>query len=139
MTTRHNSARQKRDLSLHSEGWWRQPLLLGVIGVSLLVLVMPRAKGHPPAAKPGDPVVRHAPTGANPSGSPQRPASLGSLDARGARGQSFPALGPVAVGPTGPPREPPPPPPAQQVWEPDAPVAQVKTPTGIKGQGATAP
>src|SRR2546426_12436542 len=134
MTTRHNRERQPRALSLHSEGWWRQPLLLGVTGVSLLVLVMPRAKGHPPAAKPGDPVVRHAPTGANPSGSPQRPASLGSLDARGARGQSFPALGPVAVGPTGQRGESPQPPPAQQVWELDALVAQVKTMTVITAQ-----
>src|SRR5437867_10299715 len=101
MTTRHNSARQTRDLSPHSEGWWRQPLLLGVLGLSLLVLVLPRAKGRPLAAKPGDPVVRHAPTGATPSGGPQRTASLGPLDARGAQGQSFPAPGPAQVWPTG--------------------------------------
>src|SRR2546426_12260170 len=124
MTTRHNRERQPRALSLHSEGWWRQPLLLGVTGVSLLVLVMPRAKGHPPAAKPGDTMVRHAPTGANPSGSPQRPASLGSLDARGARGQSFPALGPVAVGPSGQRGEAPQEPPPQQAWVLAAAVAQ---------------
>src|SRR2546427_8167122 len=39
MTTRHNRERQQRALSRHSEGWWRQPLLLGVIGVSLLSTV----------------------------------------------------------------------------------------------------
>src|SRR2546425_9108526 len=136
MTTIHNSARQQRDLSSQSEGRWRQPLLLGVLGVSLLFLVMPRAKGRPPAAKPGDTMVRHAPTGANPSGSPQRLSSLGSLDARGAWGQSFPALGPVAVGPTGQRGEAPQQPPAQQVWELDALVAQVKTLAGITEEGA---
>src|SRR3989442_15873252 len=89
MTTTENSARQKRALSPQSEGWWRQPLLLGVIGLSLIFLVMPRAKVRPPADNPGDPVGRHAPQGAQPSGGTQRTASRGPGDARFALGQSF--------------------------------------------------
>src|SRR5207247_978603 len=107
------------------------------IGLSLLVLVMPRAQVHPPAAKPGDPVVRHAPTGAKPSGGPQRPASLGPGATRGAWGRAFPAPGPAEVWPTGQHGESLQQPPAQQVWELDALVAQVKTLTVITEEGAT--
>src|SRR2546425_13114565 len=137
MTRIHNRERQQRALSRHSERWWMQPLLLGVLGVSLLVLMMPRAKGRPPAAKPRDTMVRHASTGATPSDGPQRPASLGPGAARGALGQAFPDPGPAEVWPTGQRGESPQPPPAQQVWELDALVAQVKTLTVITAQGAT--
>src|SRR2546425_3438639 len=137
MTRIHNRERQQRALSRHSERWWMQPLLLGVLGVSLLVLMMPRAKGRPPAAKPRDTMVRHASTGATPSDGPQRPASLGTGAARGALGQSFPAPVSAEVWPAGQQGESPQQPPAQQVWELDALVAQVKTLTVITAEGAT--
>src|SRR2546425_784208 len=133
MTRIHNRERQQRDLSRHSEGRWMQPLLLGVLGVSLLVLVMPRAKGRPPAAKPGDTVVRYAPTGAKASGGPQRTASLGTGAARGALGQSFPAPVSAEVWPAGQQGESPQQPPAQQVEQ----LQQTRDPIEITLLGRT--
>src|SRR5437867_10078800 len=139
MTTIHNDERQKRDLSPQSEGWWWQPLLLGVLGLSLIFLLLPWAKGHPPADKPGAPVVRHAPQGAHPSGGTQRTAARGPGDARGALGQSFPAPIPAKGWPARQPGEAleQPPTPEPQLWELEALVSQVKTMTVITAAGAT--
>ena len=128
MATTYSSARQTQSFRMQSEVRWMRTLLVGIIGIGLFLLLVPRKQVRPPADQPGNIEARRAPDGAKPSGGAQRTPSLGPADSRFALGQHLPdatvgdgwSTGRHAESPAQPVKPP------QRSWELDALVAKVK-------------
>src|SRR5438045_3274887 len=99
MTTPHNSKQQKQDLSVRSEGWWLQPLFIGVIVTGLFLLLASLEKVRPPADKPGNTVARQASATAQPDGAQK--TSLGPVDSHFTLGRTLLSPSPEDSWPAG--------------------------------------
>ena len=133
MTRLHNSERQKQALSPQSEVWWSRPLFLGIIGLSLLLLVAPRAWWGSPADAPQHTGSRQAPEGAKTPGGSQRTPALDQTSSKLALRQYLPGPTPREGWTAGSQTESPAQPsePVQRAWQLDALVAQLKSKGGI--------
>src|SRR5262249_47216240 len=67
MATLHHNTQQQQALSPPSKSRWVWPFCLGIIGLGILLLLVPRAKVPPPADPLRNAVTHQGPTGAPPS------------------------------------------------------------------------
>ncbi len=138
MATIYNSEQQTQGFRPQSELRWMQPLFIGLIGIGLFLLLVPREQVRPPADQPGNTVARRTSEGAKPSGGAQRTPSLGPAASHSTFGRPLPNLGPEDSWTAGRYEESPAQPvePPQRSWELDALVAKVKNAQALTPEGA---